>query len=232
MCANGGGGCGLRPPQPPLSFYAVQAFFQEHCIINKTCFARIIVIEPVQVPSCRQSICKRGSYVPPNPRFLLSCARPRQVSSCQQKQNPYEPFQNPRQRGCVCKWGGGCAAPNPTLSVYAVQACFQEHRNISKTGFTRTTVIELFIPIMLAVHLPTAGLRPPQSRTSLKLYKLTTSIILQQKRTHMAPVRTCDKDVVCANGGGCAPPPTPPLFFLRRADLLSRTSYHQPELFQ
>ena len=49
------------------------------------------------------------------------------------------------------------AAPNQPLSFCAVQACFQEHRTISKTGFTRTTVVELFNPIMLAVPWRTAG---------------------------------------------------------------------------
>ena len=88
-----------------------------------------------------------------------------------------------------------------------MQACFQEHRTISKTGFTRTTVIELFNPVMLAVHLRTAGLRPPQPPHFFKLYKATSSIMLPAKnRTHMALFRTCDKDVVCANGGGCDSP--------------------------
>ena len=45
------------------------------------------------VPSCRQSVCKLGGLRPPQPP--RSCTRPRQVSSCQQKQNPYGPSQNP-----------------------------------------------------------------------------------------------------------------------------------------
>ena len=46
--ANWGGG-GLRPPPtPPLSFYAVQACFQEHRTLNKTCIKHETVLEPVK----------------------------------------------------------------------------------------------------------------------------------------------------------------------------------------
>ena len=86
--------CVCKSRSPPLSFYAAQACFQKHRTINTTCFTSIIVLDLLN-PSCWQSICKRGGYVRPNPRTSLSCTRPLQVSSCQQKQNPYGPFQNP-----------------------------------------------------------------------------------------------------------------------------------------
>ena len=109
------GGGGLCPPQPPRFCLHRQDLLRAH-----NCY------RPVQTPSCRQSICKRGGclppnpgastnrshidflhpacrqsickwggYVSPNPRAFLNCARRLQVSSCQQKQNPYGPAQNP-----------------------------------------------------------------------------------------------------------------------------------------
>ena len=142
------------------------------------------------------------------------------------------PFRT-RDKDVVCANAGGLRPPpTPQFSFYAVQACFQEHRTISKTGFTRTTVIELFNPTTLAVHLRTTGLRPPQPPHFFKLYKATSSIILPAKTEPIWPLSERVIKTTCVQMGGAAPPPTPPLFFLRRADLLSRTSYHQPELFQ
>ena len=93
----------------------------------------------------------------------------------------------------------------PRFSFYAVQACFQEHRTISKTGFTRTTVIELFNPVMLAVHLRTAGLRPPQPPHFFKLYKATSSIMLPQPKPE--PIWPFSERVIktsCVQTGGAA----------------------------
>ena len=115
---------------------------------------------------------------------------------------------------CVCKMGGA-APPQSPLSFYAVQACFQKHRTINTTCFTSIIVLELFKPIMLAVHLQKGGLRPPQPSHFFKLYKATASIILLAKTEPIWPFsRTRDKDVVCANWREAAPPPppTPPAF--------------------
>ena len=177
---TGGGGC--LPPNPGASKNRSHMDLVHH--------------------ACRQSICKWGGYVSPNPRAFLSCARRLQVSSCQQKQNPHGPAFRTRDKDfvfanadheqklfqalkdlskthalfanggatspearwtlsepvtCVCKWGGGLRPSTPPLSFYAVQACFQKHRTINKTCFTSIIVIELFKPIMLAVHLQTGG---------------------------------------------------------------------------
>ena len=112
----------------------------------------------------------------------------------------------------LCLQMGG-SAPNQPLSDYAVQPCFQEHHTISKTGFTRTTVIELSNPIMLAVHLRTAGLRPPQPPHFLKLYKATASIILPAKTEPIWPLSERVIKTSCVQmGAGCAPPPNSPAF--------------------
>ena len=131
---------GCAAPTPPLFFFkTVQAFFQEPCIISKTCFARTIVIDLFKKPSCRQSICKEGGclpptpglakteaiwtfstthagslfanggYVSPNPRAFLNCARRLQVSSCQQKQNPCGPFRT-HAKEVVFAMGGAAPA--------------------------------------------------------------------------------------------------------------------------
>ena len=42
--ANGGGAAPPPPTPPPLSFYAVQACFEEHRTINKNCLKQIVVI--------------------------------------------------------------------------------------------------------------------------------------------------------------------------------------------
>ena len=49
-----------------------------------------------------QAVCLQigGATSSPTPAFFfLSCTRPRQVSSCQQKQNPYGPFSEPVNGG-------------------------------------------------------------------------------------------------------------------------------------
>ena len=166
-------------------------------------------------PSCRQSVCKLGGRRPPQPPRFLSCTRPRQVSSCQQKTEPTWPLSEPVIKDIVCANGGGGAArdkdfvfaigglrppptPPPPLSLYAVQACVQEHRTISKTGFTRATVIELFKSHhACSVHLQMVGLRLPKP---------------------YGPFRDL---WFASGGGGCAQ--SPPLSFLRRAGLLSKT---------
>ena len=110
---------------------------------------------------------------------------------------------------------GGVCPPIPRLSFCAVQACFQEHRTISKTGFTRTTVIELFNPVMLAVHLRTAGLRPPQPPHFFKLYyKATASIILSATTEPIWPLseRVIKTSCVQMGGGGLRPLPQLPRF--------------------
>ena len=83
-----------------------------------------------------------------------------------------------------------------------------------RPGFTRTTVIELFNPIMLAVHLRTAGLRPPQPPHFFKLYKATPSIILPAKTEPIWPLSERVIKTSCEQmGGGAAPaaPPPPPI---------------------
>ena len=100
--ANGGGLC--PPPFPPLSFYAVQArtsCHQQELLHAHNC------CRPFQIPSCAQSICKRGA------RAFLSCARTLQVSSCQQKQNPYGASLRTRDKDIVFANGGGAAPPPP-----------------------------------------------------------------------------------------------------------------------
>ena len=52
---------------PPLSFYAVQAFFQEHCIINNTCFAHIIVIDLFKHHRAGSLFANGGATSPPTP---------------------------------------------------------------------------------------------------------------------------------------------------------------------
>ena len=86
-----------------------------------------------------QAVCLQigGTTSCPTPALFLGCTRPRQVSSCQQKQNPYGPFRT-CAKDVVCANGGG-AAP-----FYTVQAFFQEHCIISKTCFARIIVIDLF----------------------------------------------------------------------------------------
>ena len=84
-----------------------------------------------------------------------------------------------------------------------MQACFQEHRTISKNGFTRTTVIELFNPI-----------RPPQPPHFFKLYKATSSIILPAKTEPIWPLseRVIKTSCVLNGGGGLRIPPQLPRF--------------------
>ena len=130
VCANGGGG--LHPPsKPPVSFYAVQAFFQEHCIINKTCIARIFVIHVFKYHRAGSLFANWGGDVPPNPRAFLSCARPRQVSSCQQNRTHIWTLSEPMTKRLCLQMGGAAPPQSSPLSFYAVQACFQEHRTIS-----------------------------------------------------------------------------------------------------
>ena len=193
LCLQMGGGS--APPQsPPLSFYAAQACFQKHRTINTTCFTSIIVLELFKPITLAVHLQTRGLR-PPNPRTSLSCTRPLQVSSCQQKQNPYmAPFRT-RDKDAVC-------APNPGAS--------KKQKPYGPSP-----------PRMQAVYLQIGGLRLPQPPRLDKLCKKTSSIILPAKnRTHMDRLRTRDKDFVFANwGGGGAAPPNPPAFFSRRAGL-------------
>ena len=113
---------------------------------------------------------------------------------------------------CVCKWGGAAPPQSPQLSFYAAQACFQKHRTINTACFTSITVLELFKPIMLAVHLQTGGLRPPQPPHFFKLYKATASIILSAKTEPIWPLSEPVIKTSCVQMGGrgwAAPPPTP-----------------------
>ena len=61
-------------PTPRLSFYAVQAFFQEHCIINKTCFARIIVIDLFKYHRAG-SLFANGGATSPQPPFSFKLCK-------------------------------------------------------------------------------------------------------------------------------------------------------------
>ena len=128
----------------------------------------------------------------------------------------------------MCKWGGGgCPPPQPPRFLfYAVQAFFQEqlhHQQDLLRAHNCYRPVQINT-IVQAVYLQTRELRPPEPpcwqcicelrgyirpnpRTSLSCTRPRQVSSCQQNRTHMAPFRTCDKDVVCANGGGCAPPP-------------------------
>ena len=187
LCLQMGGGL-PPPPTPPLSFYAVQACFQEHRTMNKNCFKHIEVIDLFKSHHACGLFANAGAT---SPEAIWAFSEP--VT-------------------CVCKMGGA-APPQSPLSFYAVQACFQKHRTINTTCFTSIIVLELFKPIMLAVHLQKGGLRPPQPSHFFKLYKATASIILLAKTEPIWPFsRTRDKDVVCANWREAAPPPHSPRF--------------------
>ena len=94
--------------------------------------------------------------------------------------------------------------PNPPLSFYAAQACFQEHRIINTTCFTSIIVLELFKPITLAVHLRTAGvcnwggggLRPTPTPP---LFILRLQICFQE---HGTINQNCFKNQSCRQMGG------------------------------
>ena len=86
-------GGGLRPPNP-LAF-----FLRRAGLLSKTSHHQHDLLPEHHCSRAFQthhagSQFAKGGYVRPNPRTSLSCTRPLQVSSCQQKQNPYGPFQN------------------------------------------------------------------------------------------------------------------------------------------
>ena len=129
--------------------------------------------------------------------------------------------------------GGGLPPQSPPLSFYTAQACFQKHRTINTTCFTSIIVKELFKPIMLAVHLQTGGLRPPQPPHFFKLYKAIAIVILSAKTEPIGPLSEPVIKTSCVQMGGLLRPPTPPpAFFLRRAGFLSRTLHHQQDLLR
>ena len=63
----GGGGGAAPPPNPPVFVNTVQAFFQEHCITSKTCFARIIVIDLFKYHRAGSLFANGGAAFPPTP---------------------------------------------------------------------------------------------------------------------------------------------------------------------
>ena len=82
--------------------------------------------------------------------------------------------------------------PHSRLSFYAVQACFQEHRTINTTRFTRIIVIDLFKSHRASSLFANGG---GYVRAFSKLCQNTSSIILPAtNRSHMDPLKTRDKD--------------------------------------
>ena len=130
-------------------------------------------------------------------RIFLCRARSLRVSSCQQRQNPRGPSQNPSKRRRVCKRGG-------------MQACFQEHHAMNKTCTKHRIGLELFKTHLHGILFPIAEVRPQKKAEQGRFEYHPAS----KDRTHMDPFRTRHNDVVFANGGGgAALRPTPALSF-------------------
>ena len=67
-----------------------------------------------------------------------------------QKQKPFGLSEPVIKTLCLQMGGGAAPPPNPPLSFYAVQACFEEHRTINKNCLKQIVVIGLFKPFMQA----------------------------------------------------------------------------------
>ena len=162
VCANGGGGC--APPTPPVSFYAVQAFFQEHCIINKTCFARIIVIDLFKYHPAGSLFANGGATSPPTPVFFQAVQGHIKYHPASQNRTHMDPesLSEPMTKR-LCLQMGGAAPPNPTaFFLRRAGLLSQEHRTMNKNWFKHIEVIDLFNPTMHAVYLQMVGLHLPK----------------------------------------------------------------------
>ena len=163
LCLQMGGG-GAAPLQPPAFFLRRAGLLSRASYHEQELVQAHRGYRPFQIPPCMQSICKWWGYV---------------------SRSHMGPF---RTRDLCLQMGGGAAPPqSPQLSFYAAQACFQKHRTINTACFTSITVLELFKPIMLAVHLQTGGLRPPQPRTSLSCTRPLQVSFCQQKQNPYGP---------------------------------------------
>ena len=87
-------GGGLRP------FFLHRAGFLSRTLHHQQDLLRANCYRPVQIPSCRQSICKRGGCLPPNPGAS--------------KNRSHMDLLHPACRQSICKWGG-YVSPNPAL---------------------------------------------------------------------------------------------------------------------
>ena len=156
MFANGGG-CG--PPKPPAFFCAMQAVFQEKRTINTNFSTRsCYVVFNILSNHTRCLFANEVLRSRQHPASFLSCARSLQLSSWQQRQNPYGPPQNwgaaPPQPPCrltssifapaktepiwtfsepvkgVCKWGGPAPPPpNPLVFFLRHAVWFSKTQN-------------------------------------------------------------------------------------------------------
>ena len=178
-----------------------------------------------------QAVCLQigGATSSPTPAFFfLSCTRPRQVSSCQQKQNPYGPFSEP------VNGGGGCAPfflhehciISKTCFALIVIDLFKYHRAGSlfanggaafppTPGLAKTEATWTFSTPHAGSLFANGGATSPPTPRFFKLCKKTSSIILPAKPE---PIWTGSEPVLktlClqTGGGGPAPPPTPLLSF-------------------
>ena len=130
-------------------------------------------------------------------------------------------------KDAVCA-NGGAAPPKPPRLLFAPRRLsFKNILHHQQDLLRAHNCFPCSNTIVQAVYLQTGELRPPQPRAFILAVQGHVKYHPASKnRTHMDPFRTRDKEVVFA----CAPPPQPPAFFLRRAGLLSRTSYHQHDL--
>ena len=90
MC-KWGGGC---PLLHRAGFLSRTLHHQQDLLRAHNCY------RPVQIPSCRQSICKRGGCLPPNPGASKNRSR--------------MDLLHPACRQSICKWAG-YVSPNPEL---------------------------------------------------------------------------------------------------------------------
>ena len=105
----------------------------------------------------------------------------------------------------VCKWGGGCATPNPPAFFYTKAQSIAKDEKVCKWGGAAPAPTPpLFFYSELSAH---------ESRE--EMHKSVFANTHERLRGFNAKkTQSIAKDEkVCKWVGGCAPPPNPPLFF-------------------
>ena len=150
-------GRGAAPPQPPAFFLRRAGLLSRASYHEQELVQAHRGYRPFQIPSCMQSICKWWGYVS---RSHMDPFRTRDLCL----QIPIPPAFFLRCAGLLSK------------------TSHHQHGLLHEHHCSRSLK-----PIMLAVHLQTGGLRPPQPPHFFKLYKATASIILSAKQNPYGP---------------------------------------------
>ena len=141
----------LCPPHSPRFLFTPCR--PEHRAINKKCFTRIIFVDLFKSHRAGSLFANgRATSPPTHPRAFQLSKEHVKYHPASKNRTHMEPLRT-RDKDIVFASREGLCPPNPTLSFYAVQACFQKHRTINKNCFKRIVVIDFVKSIMQAVFL-------------------------------------------------------------------------------